>query len=1734
MLGVLGVASTAPLLKPVGSTVLGSFRMVTESNRIAFWMRGKERWVVDGADFDGPSRVTVSRADKDVVVSLAGASFPGTDLTADFSARLTPGLSGWTMRFRSRLGFDVEAPFEAWLMGRRALVTNSAFSARVGLNSLSPIVEVAGSARVSFSPDWTLRLTGRNIVHVRTSGIDVRGDNISLRVLSPATPSLFAKPTRRRSLLSVERTDADWQISPRLHDGPEWAIHASPNAFDRILVETAAPGRAGRAPLRSRRAFAVCAECTDSRRHAVSVRPAECCSSIGSEHFEIALGDPRYAVTISCSGGHAAVASGYLKGAGWLRTDDFSIKVGKAQDDGATFCLTASGDKLESVECTLDLLETMLHPDDPDLIVRPVALAEPTPLALRYGKRRPPASAGDNLFIRASGDVGRSSAALRLAVAPVELIRPEDFAVLRFEFQNMSVQTRGGQRYVVPDGGASYLIAQFQAQHITEQALFEASDSTTDGMSLEEAVDESGVSGSSSQTKDTSAGSDDPKNFPPPVAARMSGVSRLVFRVPSTRTIPFTLEGLLAACSELDMNLAGNALPPDKPDLFIYDFDLGGILDTSESNLTIRRADMNRAGVSLWTTLQTDTTQTQNVRRGGLNVRGNRRAAFVNQRVRNTAAVIDEVESTAQTTTARSLIRNYRNERLAATSSVGQIIGSAKDQLAVADTLADNIANLVLAPTRPEPPNGTTTAIEAPYRLYMSPNRYNAWAHSPTAKASPEGIFELWHTRLGVRSGESGVFEGNHWARAMRAIWSPDFREQAINGPAPANDPFRMSLDGSDRHNLVHLTSNFFLPDWEPRPVDVRQFMLSSLGAWINVRGDFGPNGDDLPGGLAVLEWVHRATMARDHYVKVVYAGYLFPWGHQASLIKVTERKFAPHPTNSNSKVAYLFQRMYIVVREPLKVQRTGIPSLDRQNPFKSARILTLNTPNLDKPEATDYPEPNGNEQALFWPRVGGTDFLFNMRLEDLEGGLHEVTMPLAFVRKDEVDKQLANNPGAALEDLIDDFNNGTGSAKQARRTRAFNGQTVAFADSTMPGDTTFETDTVTFGADSVSTRPGFAPVLRSATAVVPAVKQLVGDETPVPVKFYERYLDGGFSSAGPNKNTGEVFLALITDAADDAVTPEMASAVKLFDVNFSSQGDRSGGLVQPNMRVQGLSRVKGLVSGAGKAALDTFANGDFQPASFFGAPPSEGGPALDAGDVELPTDLFPKLFGIINLWDIIESTGMDGPGAPKFITETVGVVEDFLAAFDTLRSLMQTGLNAAAALQSHVQSIEQDLQNIENDFSNMTADSFPGQLPTHLNDLLTHVDGLLGAIPGANLQGALRREAEKLLGDIKSVLQDSGFLDAARAFTMALEAIIQKKIRLEWKPPLKSFGIPNAPPIFDASGLKNNNDASLTLGVEMKAEGGGPGSAPSLDVFCSLEDFTLDLVPIPGGTAANLFTRILRIGFDRIQFFGGSATKPGVDVVMAGIEFQGILGFVETLRNLIPLDGFSDPPYIDVDASGIRAGFDFDVPGVAVGVFSLQNISLGAELKVPFIGESIEVSFNFNRPENPCLLSVWVFGGGAYFGVTITPRGLRMIRAAFEFGATVSLNFGVASGGVYVMAGVYFEYIIAQADGEEDSMTLIGYLRLGGHVSVLGLISLSIEMRMEIGYENGKAVGRATIQVEVEILFFSATVSISYEKKFKGGNGDPTFLQMMGDPYLEPVQDQMVDPWDMYARAFA
>ena len=91
-------------------------------------------------------------------------------------------------------------------------------------------------------------------------------------------------------------------------------------------------------------------------------------------------------------------------------------------------------------------------------------------------------------------------------------------------------------------------------------------------------------------------------------------------------------------------------------------------------------------------------------------------------------------------------------------------------------------------------------------------------------------------------------------------------------------------------------------------------------------------------------------------------------------------------------------------------------------------------------------------------------------------------------------------------------------------------------------------------------------------------------------------------------------------------------------------------------------------------------------------------------------------------------------------------------------------------------------------------------------------------------------------------------------------------------------------------------------------------------------------------------------------------------------------------------------------------------------------------------------------------------------------------------------------------MIGIYMRL-------ETDEGSLTGYFRLRGEVDVLGLISASIELYMELKYEfdTGKMLGRARITVEVEVFVFSGSVTIEAERQFAGSNGDPSLERAHG-----------------------
>lgn len=323
---------------------------------------------------------------------------------------------------------------------------------------------------------------------------------------------------------------------------------------------------------------------------------------------------------------------------------------------------------------------------------------------------------------------------------------------------------------------------------------------------------------------------------------------------------------------------------------------------------------------------------------------------------------------------------------------------------------------------------------------------------------------------------------------------------------------------------------------------------------------------------------------------------------------------------------------------------------------------------------------------------------------------------------------------------------------------------------------------------------------------------------------------------------------------------------------------------------------------------------------------------------------------------------------------------------------------------------------------------------------------------------------------------------------------------RLVWVPAL--LPTPPVTPLFELG------TARLLLDVRTVTR--FDGSPPETTVAGELRGFSLTLAGV------------VRVSMGTFRFVSRPGAKPDVSAEGVGLQFVGALAFVDTIRRLLPADGFSDPPAIAVTPEGIQAGFSLGIPTAGVGIFSLQNLSLSAALSLPFVGRPAGLRFALSSRENPFLVTVTLFGGGGFFALGVSAAGVDEIEASIEFGGNISLNLGVASGGVYVMAGVYFR--MSATRGTE----LTGFFRCGGHLEVLGLISVSLEFYLAFTYRDkgggrNEIWGQASLTVSVKVLCFSTSVKLSVEKRFAGPAGDPTLEQVLS-----------ADDWQAYCLAYA
>jgi hypothetical protein len=1421
-----GYTGTSALIKKI---TFGSVIVSWTSEWVTLAMGGTIRWYIDIARFgssktkDGghvvaAPRLTVEAKNNntEIILSLTGARFPGLELSADFTARLSleNGVEKMDLQFPF-CGFSAQVELVKWFTGKmlaeaQVFLDDSICRITKGVN-----LRAGGSSNAQFNPSWLfLFYGGENLVELTTEGETINSKVLALAMLAPGMPSALPLPANRRSALFIPEKEAfNMPLWPEQTD--RWRFLSLTPSFHSLAIE--ADERLNGEVRRAVIAIGLPAD-------GLFFLPGADLLNDYMVPFAIPLQSPVYAAVYKGNGTRLGAALLAIRTPAplTLHTECCSLALGPMPrkpgfmlldipdtpgTPGIQYLGPISGTNAPLLQgLQFKLLATALHLKE--VVVDPMPPLVTNYMVLTIEPLNRPLTQGEGEI-----SLSDSDPYARISLPDwtlTQIVRPRDLMVLGLQFLGLRPEFHGPApgRLLRYSKEVPRIVVYFPPQSIGEQSFPE----------------------------DTTKNAD---YVPMTINYRSAGLSRLVFNLKEgISEIPYTFKHLLNWHNgELEPRLDERAITPSP----------------KFQKISVKQ---------------------------GLNKIRLAHGWF-------TPLIIPEGSS----------ITSY-------------------------------------------PPELDTTAIEAPYRLLLSPDQNSYWDSKVSDVIAKNHRADLWHARL-----QSASTSPTPPVPIVRAIWSVD----KTSGSSP--DPFgkNASLTVDERDLIV---KNSAL-----KAVDANRMMLTALGAWLNLDGDW----SQLPDDLVTLEkWLHRSTLGRDQFVQVVLRGYLFPFGHKAVLIKITERKFGQNPPGRVG--AWLRTREFIVVKEFERNYTDDQNSHNvydiihnhhetREIPFRSVRLLTRITPLLDLPyQPIDTFATTTDKDAAFWPSVGKTDFLFNLNATDKNGNVVEFSAPLAFVRNDV--SRNAGDVAKVISNQLDPAN------PENRRTYSFSGQKIVFADSLGKADEALEATSITFNGffrqknSGESWARAFYPTMTTAHVVVPAMRQFGNVGSSNAISFYEGYLKNGFS--GTNKK-GEIF-AKFNDGVE-------------ISYGGGNNTDKVGGMISPEMRASALSRAHGIVGGkvgGSSISIDdqlaNFADGAFNPADFFGGASA-------------------KILGGIDLFDILDP------------------ITDFTSGGNL-------------------------------------------QIPQWVN---TVVDG--------QLTRTFKWETDKLKAD--------------------------------------------AAPFASGNARKLQITCTVQVGAaDLKST-----------IHAQLVDFTITLA------------EVIEIPFKEFSMDIEAGRKPEVNVNMGSVRFCGALGFISEIEDKLQLDRFVDPPSIDVTAEGLAISYGIQLPSIQVGIFALQNLALNASATLPFTGDPFRARFALSERQNPFTISVSLFAGGGFFAIGVGLDGVEMLELSLEFGGNLSLDVGVASGGVHVMAGIYIKI-------SKDVAELTGYVRAGGSLNVLGIIYVSVELYLGLTYDskNNKAWGEVSLRLEVGTFFFSIDVTIPVRREFAGDAADPT----LEDTFT-------LEEWEQdYIKAFA
>lgn len=274
---------------------------------------------------------------------------------------------------------------------------------------------------------------------------------------------------------------------------------------------------------------------------------------------------------------------------------------------------------------------------------------------------------------------------------------------------------------------------------------------------------------------------------------------------------------------------------------------------------------------------------------------------------------------------------------------------------------------------------------------------------------------------------------------------------------------------------------------------------------------------------------------------------------------------------------------------------------------------------------------------------------------------------------------------------------------------------------------------------------------------------------------------------------------------------------------------------------------------------------------------------------------------------------------------------------------------------------------------------------------------------------------------------------------------------------------------------------ARLKIAVRLTQNLVNASAGPDFAVDATLSNCALVIPPS---------SPFLTIGFEQIMFTARNGASPDIHIKLGPILFAGQLDFVAALQALLnPTSG----PYMTVDGDAVTAGFRVPLPAITSGAFSLVDLAINSEIKLPLDGSPMRGRLAISSRAKPAVMAIGIYGGTMFAAVETLPDRALFVEGAIDGGLVGVLSCGVATGVATATIGIYFKL-------QSETALLTGYFRAHGCFDVCGLITLNIEFYLGFTYQDGSAVGVCVVTVTIGHGMFAIDVHVTAERKIAGG----------------------------------